>query len=104
MQSPDGKGGTINTFGTSSDSKINPVALAVVHVRLAESNRHKYAFYGSLGGGASLQNQSNSSPVQFLPGVSVSFWRTMYITVGPNIGNQTSLTGGFKLATPYRRT
>jgi hypothetical protein len=30
VQSPDGKSGTINTFGTSSDSKINPVALAHV--------------------------------------------------------------------------
>lgn len=97
LQSPDGKGGTINTFGTTSDSNITPVALAVIHVRLAEWNRHKYAFYGSLGVGGSLQNQNNSSPVQFLPGISVSFWRTMYLTVGPNIGNQTSLTGGFKV-------
>jgi hypothetical protein len=97
IQSPDGKGGTINTFGTSSDSKINPAALAVVHVRLAEWDRHKYAFHGSLGVGGNLQNQSNGSPVQFLPGVSASFWRTMFITVGPNIGNQTSLTGGFKV-------
>jgi hypothetical protein len=97
VQSPDGKGGAINTFGTTSDSKITPVALAVVHVRLAEWDRHKFAFYGSLGIGGSLQNQSNTSPVQFLPGVSVSFWRTMYLTVGPDIGNRTSLTGGFKL-------
>ena|ERR1700730_17188423 len=97
LQSPDGKGGTINTFGTTSDSKITPFALAVVHVRLLEWDRHKYAFYGSLGIGGSLQNLNNSSPVQFLPGVSVSFWRTMYITVGPDIGNQTSMTGGFKV-------
>jgi hypothetical protein len=97
LKSPDGKGGTINTFGTTSDSNITPVALAVVHVRLCEWDRHKYAFYGSLGIGGSLQNQSNTSPVQFLPGVSVSFWRTMYITVGADIGNQTSLAGGFKV-------
>ena len=97
VQSPDGKGGVINTFGTTSDSKVTPVALALVHVRLSEWDRHKFAFYGSLGIGGSLQNQSNSSPVQFLPGVSVSFWRTMYLTFGPEIGNQTSLTGGFKV-------
>ena len=97
VQSPDGKGGVINTFGTTSDSKVTPVALALIHVRLSEWDRHKFAFYGSLGVGGSLQNQSNSSPVQFLPGVSVSFWRTMYLTFGPEIGNQTSLTGGFKL-------
>jgi hypothetical protein len=97
LQSPDGKGGTKNTFGTTSDSTITPVALAVVHVRLSEWDRHKYAFYGSLGVGGSLQNQSSSSPVQFLPGISVSFWRTMYITVGPDIGNQANLTGGFQV-------
>ena len=97
VQSPDGKGGVINTFGLTSDSKVTPTALVVLHVRLAEWNRHKYAFYGSLGVGGSLQNQNNSSPVQFLPGVSVSFWRTMFLTVGPDIGNQSNLTGGFKL-------
>jgi hypothetical protein len=97
LQSPDGKGGAINTFGTTSDSKVTPVALAVVHARLSEWDRHKFAFYGSLGIGGSLQNQSNSSPVQFLPGVSVSFWRTMYLTMGADIGNRTSLTGGFKV-------
>lgn len=97
VQSPDGKGGVINTFGTTSDSEVTPVALALVHVRLSEWDRHKFAFYGSLGVGGSLQNQSNSSPVQFLPGISVSFWRTMYLTFGPEIGNKTSLTGGFKV-------
>jgi hypothetical protein len=97
VPSPDGKGGYINTFGTTNDSKVTPFALAVVHVRLLEWDRHKYAFYGSLGVGGSLQNQTNNSPVQFLPGVSMSFWRTMYITVGPDIGNQSSLTGGFKV-------
>ena len=97
VQSPDGNGGAINTFGVTSDSNITPAALALLHVRLAEWNRHKYAFYGSLGVGGSVQNQSNSSPVQFLPGVSMSFWRTMYLTVGPNIGNKTSLAGGFKV-------
>jgi len=97
VQSPDGKGGVINTFGLTSDSKVTPTALAIVHVRLAEWDRHKYAFYGSLGVGGSLQNQNNSSPVEFLPGVSVSFWRTMFLTVGADIGNQSNLTGGFKL-------
>lgn len=100
VQSPDGKGGVMNTFGTTSDSKITPVALALVHVRLSEWSRHKVGFYGSLGVGGSLQNQTSSSPVQFLPGISVSFWRTMYITAGPEIGNRTTLTGGFKEGDP----
>jgi len=97
LQSSDGKGGTVNTFGLTNDSGINPVALAIAHVRLLEWDRHKYAFYASLGIAGSLQNQSSSSPVQFLPGISVSFWRTMYITAGPQIGTETSLTGGYKI-------
>jgi hypothetical protein len=100
VKSPDGKGGTVSTFGTTSDSKVTPVALAVAHVRIHEWLNHKVGFYGSLGIGGNLQNQSSSSPVQFLPGVSFALWRTMYLTAGAEIGNQTSLAGGFKEGDP----
>ena len=100
VQGSDGKGGTINTFGITNDSKVTPTALVIVHVRLAEWDRHRYGFYGSFGVGGSLQNPNNSSPVQFLPGVSISFLRTMYVTLGPDIGSKTSLIGGFKVGDP----
>jgi hypothetical protein len=96
VPSSDGKGGTINTFGTTSDSKVTPIALAVTNIRLAESANHEAAFLGSLGIGGNLQTASSTSPVYFLPGVSLGLWRTMFITAGLGIGQSASLTGGFK--------
>jgi len=96
IKSSDGAGGTVDTFGTTNDSKITPVALAVVHVRLHDWEHHGVGLYGSLGVGGSLQNQTAASPVRFLPGISIAVWRTMYITVGPEIGSKNELAGGFK--------
>jgi hypothetical protein len=96
VQSSDGAGGMVNTFGTTNDSKITPVALAVVHVRLRDWEHHAVGLYGSLGVGGSLQNQTAASPVRFLPGISIAVWRTMYITVGAEIGSKNELAGGFK--------
>jgi hypothetical protein len=94
VPSSDGKGGTVNTFGTTSDSKITPVALAVANIRLREWLNHGVGFYGSLGVGGNLQ--TNASAAYFLPGISFAFWRTMYVTLGPGIGSQSILTGGYK--------
>jgi hypothetical protein len=96
VQSSDGAGGIVNTFGTTNDSKITPVALAVVHVRLHDWEHHGVGLYGSLGVGGSLQNQTAASPVRFLPGISIAVWRTMYITVGAEIGSKNELAGGFR--------
>ncbi len=96
VKSSDGAGGTVDTFGTTNDSKITPVALAVVHVRLHDWEHHGVGLYGSLGVGGSLQNQTAASPVRFLPGISIAVWRTMYITVGAEIGSKNELAGGFK--------
>lgn len=98
VPSSDGKGGTTNTFGTTSDSKITPVALAVINVRLLEWSDHGVGLHGSLGVGGNLQ--TNASAVYFLPGVSFAFWRTMYLTVGAGIGSKSVLTGGYKEGDP----
>jgi hypothetical protein len=87
----------VNIFGTTSDSKINPMPIGMVHVRLAEWQRHKYAVHGSFGVAGNIQGQSaGGSSAEFLPGVSFSFWRTMYVSVGPHIGTKAELGGGFK--------
>jgi hypothetical protein len=98
IPSSDGKGGTTNTFGTTSDSKITPVALAIANVRLREWYNHGVGVYGSLGVGGNLQ--TNASAAYFLPGVSFAFWRTMYVTLGAGIGSQSILTGGYKEGDP----
>ena len=70
LQSPDGKGGAINTFGVTNDSNITPVALALVHVRLAEWNRHKYSFYGSLGVGGACRIKATAPPYNSCRGLA----------------------------------
>jgi hypothetical protein len=100
VPSSDGKGGTVNTFGTTSDSKVTPIALAVTHVRLHDWANHEFGAFGSLGIGGNLQTVSPSSPVYFLPGISLGLWRTMYITAGGGIGQFASLTGGYKEGDP----
>jgi hypothetical protein len=98
LPSSDGKGGTTNTFGTTSDSKITPVALAVTNIRLAEWANHGVGLHGSLGIGGNLQ--TNASAAYFLPGISLAFWRTMYLTAGAGIGSQSVLTGGYRVGDP----
>jgi hypothetical protein len=91
----DGKGGVQNVFGVTNDSTLTPVALAMVHMRLVDSATHKVALHGSLGFGGSLTSPSASTALQFLPGISISFLRTVYLTFGSDIGTSNKLGGGF---------
>ncbi len=92
---------SIKQFGTTSDSRINPMPIGMVHVRLADWQRHKYAFHGTFGVAGNLQGQGGGgSTAEFLPGVSFSFWRTMYISFGPHIGTKAELAGGFTENSP----
>lgn len=88
---------SINKFGTISDSRLHPMPMGMVHVRLADWGNHKYAFHGSFGVAGNLKGQdSGGSTAEFLPGVSFSFWRSMYLSCGPHIGTKAELVGGFK--------
>jgi hypothetical protein len=96
IQGPDGKGGTQNVFGTTSDNKINPIAIAAIHGRVWDSAGHRVSVLASLGIAGNLSSATAASPIQFLPGISIGFLRTVYITGGPIIGNHPTLIGGFK--------
>jgi hypothetical protein len=88
---------SVNKFGTTRDGRFNPVVIGMVHVRLADWERHKYGFHGSFGVAGNLQSQSGGgSTAEFLPGVSFSFWRTMYVSAGPYLGTSAKLAGDFK--------
>jgi hypothetical protein len=89
---------SINTFGVTSDSKVNPYPIAMAHARLRESADQRYALHFSFGVGANLNggNSGGSSP-EFLTGLSISFLRTIFVTGGLDIGKQSKLSGGFKL-------
>jgi hypothetical protein len=54
----------------------------------------------SLGIAGNLSSATAASPIQFLPGISIGFWRTVYVTAGPIIGNHSTLNGGYKEGDP----
>jgi len=92
---------SVNEFQSLNDSRIHPMPIGMVHVRLAEWGNHVYAFHGSLGVAGNFQSQSaGGSSAEFLPSVSFSFWRTMFLSIGPQIGTKSALAGGFKEGDP----
>jgi hypothetical protein len=92
---------SVNTFGVISDSSITPMPIVMTNVRLWDWSHHKYAFHGSFGISGNLQNQaSGGSTAEFLPAGTLSFWRTMYVSMGPQIGTKPELVGNFKVGDP----
>lgn len=89
---------SINTFGVSSDSRVNPYPIAMAHARLGDWSDKRYAVHFSFGAGANVKgdNSGGSSP-EFLTGMSISFLRTMFLTAGLDVGKQSKLSGGFKI-------
>jgi hypothetical protein len=89
---------SINTFGVTSDSRINPYPIAMAHARLRDWMDDRYALHYSFGVGANVKgdNSGGSSP-EFLTGLSISFWRTIFVTGGLDVGKQSKLSGGFNL-------
>jgi hypothetical protein len=89
---------SINTFGVTSDSKINPYPIAMAHARLRDWADNRYALHFSFGAGANVKSDSSGgSSAEFLTGLSISFWRTIFVTGGLDVGKQSKLSGGFKI-------
>jgi hypothetical protein len=89
---------TVNKFGYSSLSSVNPVPLAMAHLRIVDWGDHRYAVHASFGVAANVQGtNSGGSSAGYVPGISLSLFRTMYITGAAYIGKQGSLAGGFKV-------
>jgi len=95
---PPSGGNSINTFGVTSDSRINPYPIAMAHARLREWADNRYALHFSFGVGANVKGDSSGgSSAEFLTGPSISFWRTIFVTGGLDVGKQSKLSGGFKI-------
>jgi hypothetical protein len=100
IKSAPAAGGTtsVNKFGISSDSRVNPYPIALAHARLHDWDSNRYALHFSFGVGASLKGQdSGGSSPEFLTGLSLSFLRTIYLSGGLDIAKQSQLIGGFKV-------
>jgi len=88
---------SVNKFGTLNSSQVHPMPMAMVHARLGDWGQHKYAFHASTGVAGNIQGKdSGGSSAEFLLGPSISFWRTMYLSLGLHIGTKTELAGGFR--------
>ncbi len=98
QQSPTSPGSstTVNKFGYSSRSSVNPVPLAMAHMRIYEWGNHRCALHATFGVGANVQGTNGGgSSAAYLPGVSFSLFRTMYLTSGVVVTKQANLAGGF---------
>lgn len=89
---------SVNEFGITSDSKVNPYPIAMAHARVKDWEDNRYALHFSFGIGAKLAGDSSggSSP-EFLVGPSISFLRTIFVTTGLQVGKKSQLIGGFKV-------
>ncbi len=89
-------GPSVAKFGTLSDSALHPMPAAFVHGRLVESAGHKVGLHATLGISGNIQGQdSGGSSPEFLAGVSLALWRTIYLSGGLYIGSKAELAGGF---------
>jgi hypothetical protein len=88
---------SVNKFDTLADSRFRPLPMALVHVRVAETEGHLIAGHVTVGIAGNIQGQdSGGSSADFLVGGSVSFARTLYFSLGLHIGTKAELAGGFK--------
>jgi len=86
---------TVNKFGYSARSPVHPLPLAMVHMRFREWQQHRYALHATFGVAANVQGtNAGGSNAEYLPGLSFSLFRTMFLTAGVHIGKQASLAGG----------
>lgn len=100
VQSAPATGSTtpVNKFGFSSKSTFHPLPLAMAHVRFYEWDSHRFALHATFGVAADIQGtNAGGSNAEYLPGLSFSLFRTMYLTAGVHIGKQASLAGGFQV-------
>jgi hypothetical protein len=89
---------TVNKFGYSARSAVHPLPLAMVHMRFREWQQHRYAVHATFGVAANVQGtNAGGSNAEYLPGLSFSLFRTMFLTAGLHIGKQASLAGGFRV-------
>src|ERR1019366_724406 len=94
---PSGPSGT-NLFGVTSNQNNIPLPIAIAHVRLAENDGNRYGLFASFGVAAHTQGSGTSgSAAEYLTGLSLGLFRTMFITAGLHLGTVSALNGGYKV-------
>lgn len=88
-------------FGITNTATISPIPLAMVHGRLWETSDHKLGVYFGFGVGAHTQDAAaGGSAAEYLTGVGIGLFHTIFLTPGLHLGKVAALNGGFKVGDP----
>ncbi len=94
---PSGTMGT-NQFGVTNTATISPIPLGMVHGRLWESADHMVGAYVGFGVGAHVQDAAaGGAAAEYLAGVGIGLFHTIFLTPGWHLGKVAALNGGYKL-------
>jgi ElaB/YqjD/DUF883 family membrane-anchored ribosome-binding protein len=97
---PSGTSGT-NHFGVTDNQDIIPLPAALAHVRLLEDASNRCGLFGSVGVAAHSQGSGTAgSAAEYLAGLSLGLFRTMFITAGVHFGKVSALSGGYNVGDP----
>ncbi|MEJ2010074.1 MAG: hypothetical protein P8Z30_18285 [Acidobacteriota bacterium] len=91
-----GNPAVVSKFGLTSQSSFRTVPVVLVNTRLKEWNE-KWAFHFSTGAAVNLSSGAVGNNVEYVVGGSLSFRRAAMVTVGVEVGRESSLAGGFKV-------
>jgi hypothetical protein len=87
-----------NQFGITDNQDKIPLPIALVHVRLRQDATHRTGIYGSFGVAAHTQGSGTAgSAPEYLAGLSIGLFRTMFVTGGWHFGKVSALSGGYKV-------
>jgi hypothetical protein len=86
----------INRFGFKNNSSFRPIPLLLLNTRIYEPN-DTIAVHLSAGAGVDIKTGQAGTDVEFIVGPTISFKRSMFLTVGAHVGRVPKLAGGFNL-------
>jgi hypothetical protein len=89
----------VSKFGLTSQSNYRVVPVALINTRLWEPNE-TFALHFSAGAAVSLSSGAVGNEAEYVVGGSLSFKRTVLVTLGGEVGRESSLAGGFGLGDP----
>ena len=94
---PSGTAGA-NQFGVTNTANISPIPLGMVHGKLWESADHRVGAYFGFGVGAHAQDAAaGGAAAEYLAGVGIGLFHTIFLTPGWHLGKVAALNGGYKL-------
>jgi len=94
-----GNPATVSQFGPTKSSNFRVLPAVLLNTRIYECNE-KVALHLSTGAAVSLTSGAVGNEPEYLFGISFSFSRTLFITIGGEVGREAKLAGGFKPGDP----